>query len=228
MKKIFSKTAYTLIELLVSILLVSVVVLGISSINMVLTNNQQDYGQRFLVKSETQATLNNILNDAALAIGSGLPDSFGNADLGILIGAGNPPGVGDANTFCIHQAGHCMEFCVMDNWACYTWYPSSDLTYPNQIVYCSFGYTAATGNPSFRGAYPCALVNGPNVIRSAGTAYANPVVNFSATTGFSITIQNCLNNTASSCKSTGTSTDPINNPEVQVSGSVFPPQEGTG
>ena len=71
MKRIFSKTAFTLIELIVSSVLVSVVVLGIFSINSVLNNNNQDYGQRYLVKSETQATLNHILNNASLAVGSG-------------------------------------------------------------------------------------------------------------------------------------------------------------
>ena len=58
MKKIFSKTAYTLIELIVSLLLASFVVLGIYSIDQVLNNNAQDYGQRYLVKSGTQTTLN--------------------------------------------------------------------------------------------------------------------------------------------------------------------------
>jgi hypothetical protein len=48
---------------------------------------------------------------------------------------------------------------------------------------------------------------------------------------FSITINNCLNDAATgteACSITGTSGDMTNNPEVQVTGSVAPPQEGTG
>lgn len=232
MKKIFFKTAYTLIELIISLVLASVVILGIFSINMVLNGNHQDYGQRYLVRSETQATLNHILNNATLAVGSGYPDSFGNADLGILSGAGNPPGVGDANTFCIHQAANAnISGSASALWLCYTWYPSGG-TYPYQIMYCTFSYTAATANPSFRGALPCSTISSPLTGPTfLGTAYSNPAPAFSTTTdNFSITIQNCLTNSAATCNASGVgiSSDPVNNPEVQVSGSIFPPQEGTG
>ena len=233
MKKIFSKTAYTLIELIVSLLLASFVVLGIYSIDQVLNNNAQDYGQRYLVKSETQVTLNHILNNAALAVGDGMSDSFGNVHLGILSGAGNPPGAGDANTFCIHQAANSnISGSGSPLWLCYTWYPSTDPTYPNQIEYCTFPYTAATGAPSFRGALPCKSTNSPATGPTfLGTAFALPAVTFAGSTGsFTVTLQNCLNNAASSCNAggAGISTDQINNPEVQISGTVFPPQEGTG
>ena len=117
MKKNLSKTAFSLIELIVTSLLVIIVMLGAFSINSVLTNNNQDYGQRYSVKSVTQITLNHILNNASLAVGSGTADNYGNIDQGILWGAGNPPeitngvynnfnGVGDPNSFCIHQAAN--------------------------------------------------------------------------------------------------------------------------
>jgi hypothetical protein len=57
-----------------------------------------------------------------------------------------------------------------------------------------------------------------------GTAYnvTFPVV----ANGFSITIQNCLNDSAASCY--GATPDPVNNPEVQLNGSVVPAQISTG
>src|SRR5450631_3425882 len=112
MQKNSSKTAYTLIELIVSLLLVSVVVLGIFSINLVLNNNNQDYGQRYLVKSETQATLNHILNNASLAVGSGTTVGNQNvADQGIVSFTSNAVN----QNFCVHQ----KPTTTTDTWACY-------------------------------------------------------------------------------------------------------------
>jgi len=242
MKKNFSKTAFTLLELIVSLSLIGIILLGIISINTVLNYNNQDYGQRYLVKSETQTTLNHILNNASLAVGNTVVDPYGNIEQGILIGAA----VGDANSFCIHQdipvppqvplAGYNIDNTPVNNpasappnysnsrWLCYTRYPSSDLTYPYQIRYCAMPYIDSASN---RGAANC--LSGTETVGPfyLGTAYSivTPVPTFTSTTGFSITIQNCLNNSLASCNSSGTSTDPANNPEVQVSGSVIPFQE---
>ncbi len=232
MKKILSKTGFTLIELIVSLMLVSVVVLGIFAINNVLSNNNQDYGQKYLVRSETQATLNHILNNASLAVGNTTTDPYGNLEQGILIGAA---GMGDANSFCVHQD---MPPNPIDNapvnypssappdysnsrWLCYTWYPSTNPTTPNQIFYCATPYNDSL---SYRGAASC---NGIANSQFLGTAYsiANPAPPAFTNVTFSITLQNCLNNSLSTCSSTGASTDPANNPEVQVSGSVSTPQE---
>ena len=102
MKRIFSNTAITLIELIVSLSLVSVIVLGIISINTVLSNNGIDYGQRYLVKSQTQVTLNHILNDASMAAGSGVQVGTPLVnDTGVLVGAAM--GAPTNNQFCIHQ-----------------------------------------------------------------------------------------------------------------------------
>jgi hypothetical protein len=211
MKRFFSKTAVTLIELIVAVSLVSIVLLGLSSINMVLSNNNQDYGQRYLVRSETQATLNHILNNASLAVGSGSAN-----DEGVLIGAA----VGDPNSFCIHQGPNNNIFNNVNNdiWLCYT-------LSSNQIKYCTETYSAG-GDP--RGAASCTaspnITSGPTFL---GTAYSitNPSSSLNSTTGFSITIQNCLNDSALGCNSSGISTLPANNPEVQITGTVFPPQE---
>jgi prepilin-type N-terminal cleavage/methylation domain-containing protein len=215
-------TAFTLIELIVAMALLSLILLGIFSIGSVLNTNHQDYGQKYLIKSETQTTLNHILNNASLAVGSATSDAFGNQDLGILIGAGNPPGVGDANSFCIHQAANNNIInSAADIWLCYT-------INANQIYWCTSTFTAAASAPSFRGAAaPC--TGASTNYTFLGTAYSisNPSAPaFTAANGFSITIQNCLNNSLGTCSATGTSTDPANNPEIQLSGSVTPAQEG--
>ena len=75
-----SKTAFTLVELIVSLVLVGIVLLGLASITTILGTSNQDYGQKYLVKADTQTTLNHILNNASLAVGSGTSDAFGNQD----------------------------------------------------------------------------------------------------------------------------------------------------
>jgi len=255
MKRILSKTAFSLLELIIVSVLVVVVVLGIFSINSVLSNNSQDYGQRYLVKSATQATLNHILNNASLAIGSGTKDTPGNLDLGIQIGLGSgaDPGVGDANSFCIHQdinpspASQPLDSTTVNptpgtppsypnsRWLCYTWYPKGYVNCPNglvscdyEIFYCAFNFipAAIAAYPSTRGAASCssspAPSQGPLYL---GTASGNPfslaTTSFNSTSGFSMTIQNCLDNSQAS----GNCGTP-NNPSVQLSGSVFPSQVG--
>lgn len=213
MKKNFSKTAFTLIELILSLVLLSVIILGMFSISTVLSNNNQDYGQRYLVRSETQNTLNHILNNASLAVGSAT--NVGNPsvlDQGII----NFTSAGVNQNFCMHQQN------PGDTWACYEF----DLT-PNdaayrQICYCNVLYNL--NDPSgYRGAIAancCAVTNS-----FIGTAYSVST-SFNPTNGFSVTIQNCLNDYASTCFSA--TPDPVNNPQVTVSGSVFPLQESTG
>ena len=222
-----SKNGYTLIELIVSLVLVTVIILGIVAINMSLTENNMDYGQRYLVRSQTQATLNHILNNVSLAVGS----VQGN-DEGILISP-----AGNTNTFCIHQAGTGTpggQNLINSNaangiWLCYSWLA-------DQISWCAEKYTVGA-DP--RGATSCAnaiaggtaiAYNGNNqtFLGTAFSSFAGIPPTYSATNGFSITIQNCLNDAAASCNATGTSTDPANNPEVQVTGNVFPPQYSTG
>lgn len=211
MKHILSKTAFTLIELIVSLVLISIVLLGVFAINSVLSSNNQDYAQKYLVKSSTQTALNHILNDAYLAVGSGTNVGTPSVlDQGILTGLG-----ATANTFCIHQNPG------VDRWVCYTFDNTvGDATY-KQISYCNETYTLGdlTGN---RGAGDC-----PAGSTFLGTAFSVAPAFVPATGNFSITIQNCLNDSLATCSATGTSTDPANNQEVQLSGSVIPPQEGT-
>ena len=252
MRRLFSKKALSLLELIIASVLVLIVIMGIFAINNVLSNNNQDYGQRYLVKSETQTTLNHILNNASEAVGSGTTSKISSLeDVGILIGSD----MGDVNSFCIHQdiapppysGGTTIDNALVNNppsaapdytnsrWLCYTWYPSGATcpsSNPNctyQILYCAMPYA---DQPPYRGASNCngsgADFAGPQYL---GTAFSNPAVTFSATAGgqmaFSITIQNCLTNAASSCfNSDPTKLDPANNPEVTISGSVFPSQEG--
>jgi prepilin-type N-terminal cleavage/methylation domain-containing protein len=233
-KRFFSKTAFSLIELIVALTLMSVIVLGIFSINMVLVNNNQDYGQRYLVKSATQITLNHILNNASLAVGSANandePFLIGTTNYG----ASDPNGVGDVNSFCMHQAGGAGNNLINNAsgiWLCY------QLT-GNQINWCAETYVP--GNDP-RGALSCSAASAGGFLIAGvpitflGTAHSITTLNgvssppvLDPITGFVITIQNCLDDSAASCyNATPSLQDPANNPQVQISGSVFPPQMST-
>ncbi len=231
MKRIFSKTAFTLIELIVSGLLVTVVLFGIISIQMVLSNNNQDYGQRYLVKSQTQTTLNRILNDAALAVGSAANTGTPSVpDLGIVIGAQMGPGLNN-NSFCMHQQPNGSG---SDIWACYKLDTNAASATYQQVLYCNKTYNPndATGYRGSNGACnPPSwqfLGTANSITQTAGTTLpSSPYFNTSGPLLFSINILNCLNNSASSCNGSGmgVSSDPTGNPEVQLSGSVIPSQE---
>ncbi len=229
MNKNSSQTAFTLIELIVSLMLVSVIVLGIFSINMVLSNNGQDYGQRYLVRSETQTTLNHILNDVSLAVGSatyvGSPSVL---NQGILIGS--QMGAANNNSFCIHKQPN-----GSDTWVCY-WLDTTpaDSTY-QEIQYCNKTYNLNDA-AGYRGAGGSCQVGTTQFL---GTAYS--ITNLPAgstltqspyfvSSGgqllFSIVIENCLNDSAASCYNSNSALqDPVNNPQVQVIGSAVPLQE---
>ena len=230
MVKSCSESAFTLIELIVASMLVVVVLMGIFSISNVLSNNNQDYGQRYLVRSETQATLNHILNNASLALGT-----VNANDEAILTGAQ----VGDANSFCIRQPGNLQNGVTTPNsniinsnadiWLCYS------LTNNNTVSWCAETYTPGN-NP--RGATSCAAsTNLLSAVTFLGTANSMAMVFTKTTPLFSITLQNCLNNTGTTtCNGNGAfpgttpgiSSDPANNPEVSITGSVIPTQASSG
>ena len=258
MKKNF-KAAFSLLELIIASVLVVIVTMGIFAVNGVLSSNSQDYGQKYFVKSETQTTLNHILNNASMAIGSGInvPTLDGGtvADLGILYSTSPTTGLGpdslglfyNANSFCIHQDIALVT--PLDGatvnppstpstppaynnpasrWLCYTLFtplkspcPSSAVL-PNcssyQIWYCASAYNSSL---AYRGASNC-FVNSGNAMY-LGTAYSINTPTFSSTAGFNITINNCLDDSASTCSG---GSDQADNPTVQLSGNVFPSQEG--
>jgi len=248
-----------MLELIITSVLVVIVVFGIFAVNNVLNNSSQDFGQRYFVKSETQTTLNHILNNASMAVGTGTNISFSGGgsvlDEGIVFGTDANEGWGavggDQYSFCIHQD---VPSLTPDNttvnspattppnystsrWLCYTWYGPGNLCSTAsinncssyEIWYCARAYDS-TINPS-RGAGACNTSTPSGPISSAlylGTAQSNPFstssalpASFSSTSGFSITLYNCLDNTLTSgaCGSS-------NNPTATLSGSVFPSQVG--
>ncbi|MDE2008954.1 MAG: type II secretion system protein [Candidatus Omnitrophica bacterium] len=250
MKRVFSNRAITLIELIVATLLVVVIISGIMAVNSALRNSNQDYGQKYFLKSETQAALNHMLNNASLAVGSANANDEAILVPGMALNTGSTgTTVTDAHTFCIHQpqgnGNNLINYAGGDIWLCYQWYPSTDPTYPYQIRWCAEKYTAGA-DP--RGASSCSTAGGNllpdpttgNTITFLGTAYS-----ITSTAGtslasspsfiangsqllFSINILNCLDNSdATNCGQGSTaavSKDPVDNPEVQVSGSVVPQQ----
>ncbi len=201
MKIIFTNKAFTLIELIVALSLLSVIFLGILSINIVLNNNNQDYGQKYIVKSQTQATLNHILNNASLAVGSNTQIVPPFKDTGILIGGtctGTSCGdldltdvVNNPNTFCIHQPvdnspgdnSNIINSTTTDIWLCYTYYgpatASSATAGPDQIWYCTMPFTY--NGTSQRGAGSCnptlypAINSGPTFLGTAFSISTVPV-----------------------------------------------------
>ena len=243
--------AFSLLELIIASVLVVIVIMGIFAVNGVLSSNSQDYGQKYFVKSETQTTLNHILNNASMAIGSGInvPSSpVSVVDKGILIGTadlGIDAQGNNANSLCIHQDiatttpldGASVNTtpstppsynAPASRWLCYTLFtplkspcPSSAVL-PNcssyQIWYCASAYNSSL---AYRGASNC-FVNSGNAMY-LGTAYSINTPTFSSTAGFNITINNCLDDSASTCSG---GSDQADNPTVQLSGNVFPSQEG--
>jgi len=246
MRKTTLKTGFSLLELVIAASLVTVVIMGIFAINNVLTSNNQDYAQRYSVKSTTQTTLNHILNNASEAIGSGTNIWNNNTssyfpDVGIQY---YMSGVGDANSFCFHQdipftivGGYTIDNNPVNStptappytsastrWLCYTWYPNTSSPPASsvnayEIFYCARNYTY---NSAYQGAGNCPVATSTYL----GTAYLLPAVSYSSTTGFNVTLQDCFNNAALSCFSQGASSDPVNNPQVTLSGNSFPAQVG--
>jgi len=225
MKKINSNIGLSLVELILASVLVIIVIVGIVAINFALSNNNQDYGQRYLLKSETQATLNNILYNASLAIGSLGDVGIGTiaspyvADQAVLVGTQ----MGGSNTvnpsFCIHQQQSISTPPYYnDIWMCYMLdNTTGDVTY-GQISYCNKTYTI-NDSAGFRGASAACV----------GTYLGNgigitPIFSSSSPLLFQMNIVNCYNNSATAtCSSTG-STDQVNNPSVSLTGSVIPMQ----
>ena len=260
MKRILNQSAFSLLELIIASVLVSVVILGILSVNNVLSNNNQDYGQRYLVKSNTQTTLNHILNNASLAIGSG---TINNNQPDIGINDATVSGTYGPTSFCIHQDipptptnGYTIDTMQPNNppsfppystnsrWLCYTFFPPAAVApapySPGEIIYCAMPYRSDLPSSAFGAADcdtgPVASGAGPLYLGSADqiSSSSNPSAPSFTSSGnqmlFSITITNCLDNSVATgtCNSggAGVSGDPVNNPEVQLSGSISPPQEG--
>lgn len=200
---IFKATGLTLIELIVTSMLVSVVLFGLFSVTNVLSNNSQDYGQRYLLASQTQATLNHILGNVALAVGSV------GANTAIVLNAG-----GDPNSFCVHQGpnSNILNNAPEDIWLCYSFSGY-------QINWCAENYPGLPASCSVASGLGH-LVAGTSIM-FVGTAYSMGPPAYANPT-FSVTIKNCLNDSAT-CFS---SPDPVNNPQVARTGSVATVQVG--
>ncbi len=239
MKKDFSKTAFTLIELIVSLMLVSVIILGVFAISVVFRDNNLDFGQRYLVKSETQATLNHVLNNLSLAVGDGT-NINGDVNYGIM-GAG-------VYGVCVHQAkNNNIINSSSDIWLCYNWYGPGTATTsssgPNQIWYCTMPYnTSSPGGtylgawvfPPFVFAYDTNACNpsvnpyinsGPTYLGTAAGFEAYPPLYSNGQLSASVMIYNCIDDSSPTCQWLGISTN-HNDYETEALGSVVSSQQG--
>ena len=128
----------SLTELIVASVIAMLILLGIASSNIFLERNRHGYGKLYSIESNTTATLNHILRNAGMAIGSGSA-----TDKGILAGAAE---TGDADTLCIHQdVNNTPDDATDDRWVCYT--------IANSALYsCIHAYDAAI---ALRGADKC-------------------------------------------------------------------------
>jgi hypothetical protein len=108
-----------------------------------------------------------------------------------------------------------------DTWACYELdLTSADSAY-HQIWYCNASYNLTTVTRGATAAAAAACLGSGTFL---GTAYSATTTFSSTTNGpFAITLQNCLNDSATSCFNANSALqDPVNNPQVTLSGTVYP------
>lgn len=236
--KYYNSNSFTLIEVLVASAVVSIILLGVITASISLNNNARYAAGSYYVAQNTQTTLNHILNNASLAIGSpehpgfvgmsSLTDPYNNGALSYS--EGNPPPAAvssgsDLNTFCIHQ--NFKPDGSFDNndpdsnhrWVCYTFNPTNNASTANQIYWCIKDFVNDTNTLGFVGPGPCLSSD-----TFLGTALNKPTttVTINDQSGaqqvlFTVTIENCLNPGDVSC-----GLDKSNNPYVSKTGGVSP------
>lgn len=200
--------AITLTELLVASAVVGFVLLGITASNTILQKSSQDFSASYFVAQSTQNSLNHILKNASMAVGSLSYPGYFYQETGA---AGT-----QYRAFCFNQTTDDPSDSSKANWVCYTW-THSDLGSVKDLRWCR----KAIGVPpdSCSGVDPL-----------LGTA-KNVTPTFTPGGLFTVTIDHCLNDNAASC--CDPSADPAckpdpNNPYVTKTGSVYPSAYGTG
>ncbi len=210
--KILSQSAVTLIELIMATVVISIILLGITSSQVIFQKNSNYFGNSYFLSAVTDAMLNHILTSASMAIGSAAAN-----DKGILIG-GEADNTLPATTFCIHQdvpetPGSGVDYpgtvngdlftTPNDRWLCYTLYTP----FVGNLVYCDWPYNSSLPN---RGATTCVAGTVLGTVKSVTPSFG------SQQALFSVTITNCMDTSQpSTC---GTSS----NLSVTKTGSVSP------
>lgn len=123
-----NRRGLTLVELIVSTAVASFVVYGMFNVIQGLNVSSDAYGKAVYAEGTTQATMNHILNNAKLMVGS----------------VNNIPFVRNGNTFCLGQEGGNVD-AAPDSWQCYTQINNNG-TNANQIFTCT--KTTVNNNPS--------------------------------------------------------------------------------
>lgn len=168
--------AITLMELIIASIVVTVVMLGVVSANIILQKDSTSFSNKYYVTEVANTVLSSILADAAQVVGTASAP-------GIVIGAGT----GDANTTCFYQDPNgIIQDTANGKWTCYTYYnPPS----PNQynIYRCTSNYSKGSN----QGMKKCNTGAGSTLI---GTASASPWLLTVFNNGlFSLTVDNCWN-----------------------------------
>jgi type II secretory pathway pseudopilin PulG len=122
----FNSNGFTIFEIVLSTIIVSILMMGIISANVTLQKSAMDASNSFFVTSTTQSALTKILDDASQATGY-------LSNVGIAIGTGtsplgngsNAPSAGGANNFCfavpVTSANGWFPPNTSQAWSCYTW-----------------------------------------------------------------------------------------------------------
>ena len=230
------KTSFTIFEVLVASVVVSIIMLGVITTSISLSNSARYYSGSYYVAQNTQTTLNHILGQAALA--SGTPTQPGiigvsSYQVYVLNGATglwnlqSDPGSGNVDTFCFYQNINFNNSNQTggpgDNrWSCYTYSGY-------KIYWClkSYDFLRPPGSSAWNASsQPGACIPSDVGYKQIGSSKERPttIVSINSNLGtskalFQVSINNCLDPTkVASCVAGDT-----NNPYVTKTGSISPP-----
>jgi Tfp pilus assembly protein PilW len=242
--------SFTLVEVLVASIVVSIILLGIITSSLSLNNNARYAAGSYYVTENVQNILNNILNNASQAYGT--PDNPGfvgidanPAHLAILDSSGNSiqsssggnisaasdlPS-GDANTFCIHQnlkTDGTFDEAFPDanhRWVCYT-------LISNNLYSCikNFDATCLPNSSCYQipSNQPGACASTDMNYKLVGALKTKPLTDLKITPQqgglqqalFTVTLETCLNPGDANCGSAATRSS---NPYATKTGSASLP-----
>jgi type II secretory pathway pseudopilin PulG len=200
-----NSTGFTLLEIIVASVVVATIMLGIVTSNLTLQKDTRDASNGFYIAATTQQTINQILKDASLMVGS--LSQLGMTGENILNKNGSQTNTPGSTNFCFNQSDPAAPVYV-----CYT------LT-SNKIQRCGPSVNTCSGGTDL------------GTAKSITTTFT---VNSTQTNGqqalFDVIIENCLDPAAASCcdPTDNTCNPSISNPYVKKEGIVQPSGQSVG